>query len=255
MLRKVELIMYKTIVWIFIIFIFTTKVYADVEWGGGNVRFYSYDKELLTNYNGLASLVAVRQGKLINLNNSKLEESNIWVTPGSIITDEENINVVVSVSWAFDDGLLWMSGSPYVSTSDMISYGLLPGDKFYLIVWDRNTFNWNHPVEGTTYTIDNMYIDGDITKPATSYGDDDFGDMIRPEKKQTTAVCDQYFLKTKCDINNDERITIKDLIIFLQIFSNIDVQIQNDIKYIDINNNNRIDYVELFYLLKLIFVY
>ncbi|KPA13813.1 conserved hypothetical protein, secreted, partial [Candidatus Magnetomorum sp. HK-1] len=152
---------------------FSVTAYADIEWGGGNVKFYALDQTLLTNYNGLATLVAVRQGQLISMNQSDLEASDIWVSPGSMITDGENINIILAVSWAFDNGLLWMSGSPHVSTQTMKLYGVLPGDKLYLIAWDRNTFQWNHPVEGSNYTVLPLFIDGDITISATAYGDDD----------------------------------------------------------------------------------
>lgn len=238
-----------SIVWMCLTVCLTAPVYADIEWGGGNVQFYSLDQTYLTNYNGLASLVAVRQGELIDMNHPSLESSDMWVTPGSVITDGTNVNVVIAVSWAFDKGMLWMSGSPYVTTETMVSYGINPGDRFYIIIWDRNTFQWNHPVEGSTYTTLQLFIDGDINAPAIAYGDSDFGDTIRPDETIDQDVCDQFFMKPKGDIDGDGHLDVKDIIVVLQIFANIDVQIENDMMYFDVNDNGRVDYGELLYLL------
>jgi len=236
-----------------IINLVAATAFADIEWGGGNVMFHAEDQTLLTSYNGLATLVAVRQGKLIRMDQESLEESDIWVTPGSIISDGKNVNIILAVSWAFDNGLLWMSGSPNVSSQTMASYGVLSGDRLYLIIWDRNSFQWNHPVKGSNYTALPLFVDGDITIPATAYGDADFGDAIRPDNNiDHTAICNNYLSKPKGDINNDSQADLKDVILILQIFSNIDVSISNHIKYIDINGNMRVDFEELIYVLQVI---
>ena len=239
-----------SILFFFIFLTITPAIHADIEWGGGNVLFRDINHQLLTNYNGLAALISVRQGQLISMDAPDLEQSEIWVTPGSVITYGMNTNIVVAVSWAFDQGLLWMSGSPYVSTDTMKTFGMMPGDQLYLIVWDRNTFQWNHPVEESNYTVLPLFIDGNKENPAIAYGDDNFGDSIRPEKSLELAMCDQYFLKPEGDIDADGLITLKDVIMILQILTKIEYQQMNDIINIDINGNGRIDYGELLFVLK-----
>jgi Ca2+-binding EF-hand superfamily protein len=57
-------------------------------------------------------------------------------------------------------------------------------------------------------------------------------------------------MKPKGDIDGDGHLDVKDIIVVLQIFANIDVQIENDMMYFDVNDNGRVDYGELLSLLR-----
>jgi len=195
-------------------------VHADLDWGGGSTRFVTTDGAPLTSENGLAVLISVHQGMLIDISASDWRMAPKWVVPGAVLTQGPNTNVVLVSSLAFVDGYLLLTSVPDLSTEQQVSLGVDAGEDLYLVVWDRGTFIGGKPGLGSRFARLQLFRNGEGGEPAATYGPDlpSFADTIYPEKNVDPAICDEQIDRAMPgDVDGSGTIDLRDVIVALQI--------------------------------------
>ncbi len=144
---------------------------AAIDWGGGSVRFRGNDDQFLDADSGIAVLLTVHQGDVIDFAEFLPGTQGDLISGGATLSDHAgNINIVLTVSNAFTSGFLLNSAIPNISRDEQDTHGADAGERLYLLVWDRRTFEGKVPVVGSRFIILPFFVDGDTSMPATTYG-------------------------------------------------------------------------------------
>lgn len=195
-------------------------VHADLDWGGGTRRFVTAGEEPLTVQNGLAVIISVNQGGLIDITASDWRMAPNLIEPGAVLTRGESINRVLGSSQAFLDGYLLLTAVADMTTEKQVSYGADAGEPLYLVVWDRNTFIGEKPGLGSRFVDLQLFRNGNKSEPATTYGPDlpSFADTIYPDKDVDIAICNKKIDRAMPgDVDGSGTIDLRDVIVTLQI--------------------------------------
>jgi len=235
-----------------ILFIGPWPVHADLDWGGGITQFQTDAGTPLTSENGLAILVSVHAGGLIDFASYLPPEFEDLFTPGSILAQGQNTNIVLAGSDAFVDGYLLVTTVPILSNETQISFGVQPNENLYLVVWDRNTFSGERPLLGSRFTVLQLFKNGDPMVPATTYGPQlpNSADMIYPDKDLAVARCETGTIwAVPGDIDGTLEVDLRDAILALQIACRY-VPAVPIRKESDVNGDGRIGMEEAVYALQ-----
>jgi hypothetical protein len=144
---------------------------AAADWGGGGAVFKGHDGQALNGADGLAVLVSVHSGSLIDYTRFLPTAPADLITAGRTLTDRNgNKNIVLATSTAFTSGYLMNSLVPNISKEMQQAYGASAGEPFHLLVWDARTFVSNAPAVGSAFSVATLYVDGQNTSPAQTYG-------------------------------------------------------------------------------------
>jgi len=155
-----------------IVLLFSVQSYADLDWGGGEIFFETTENEPLSEKNGLAILVSVHKGNLIDFTSFIPNRSKNLITPGSTITHEENVNIVLAVSSMFYKGYLFSTAIQDITTEKQKYFGAKNSEPLYLIVFNKKTFMDDRPISGSKFVALQLFHSNANNRdvPAQTYG-------------------------------------------------------------------------------------
>lgn len=133
---------------------------ADIDWGGGATQFHGEDGAALTSQSGVATLISVSEGAMIDFSRYIPEQPEDLLRVGAELREGNNVNRVIAQSTLFYSGYLLYSAIPDLTESELAALGVVGGERLYLVVWDRHTFLDGRPADSSYYTVQSLYNEG-----------------------------------------------------------------------------------------------
>lgn len=146
--------------------------HADIDWGGGGVKFETAQGSTVSDGNGIAVLVSAPEGSLMDFAVNLPANPADLLTPGAVYSFSGGRNRVLATSTLFTSGFLLATAVPDLPTGDQSAFGASPGEPLFLLVWDASTFANGLPAQGSRFITFPLYADGSDTTPAITYGRD-----------------------------------------------------------------------------------
>lgn len=199
-----------------------SSVLADLDWGGGITQFQTSSGAPLTEEDGMAMLISVKEGAVIDFTSFNASMAQNLFETGAALIQGANTNIVMALSNVFVDGYLLLTSVPDLSTETQKALGAEADQDLYVVIWDRNTFSGDRPVIGSRFVTLQLFKDGNPNDPAKTFGPDlpNFADNIYPEKSIDEKKCETSIVNTfPGDIDGTLSVDLRDAIAAMQIAS------------------------------------
>ena len=165
--------------------------YADLDWGGGVTQFQTTAGVPLAGAEGLAVLVSVRSGSLVDAASACPLNPAALVTPGAVIADHNGENIVLATANSFLDGYLLLTSIPDLENALQQAWGAAPGQRLFLVVWETATLLAGVPVDGSRFVACQLFVRGQTSAPGMTFGAAPpyMATMVYPDLSRDTAPC------------------------------------------------------------------
>ena len=143
---------------------------GDLDWGGGATEFRRADGIPLSGEEGIAILLSIHKGEIIDFSQYIPIACEDLFMPGSRLIQGNNENIVIDVSRNFVSGFLLLTAVPDSSTEFQMALDVGENEKLFLLIWDQTTFQDQKPSSGSLFTVLQLFVNGNSRVPATTFG-------------------------------------------------------------------------------------